>query len=67
MVAEAENTPFQIAPFMFYLTRITDNSPTPIMAAATPGVEAAAQMDAQPKPEIMQDLPGWPAPEPRKP
>ena len=67
MVAEAENTPFQIAPFMFYLTRVTDNSLAPIMAAAAPGVEAAAQMDAPPKPEITQDLPGRPAPEPRKP
>lgn len=66
-VAEAENTPFQITPFMFYLTRVTDNSPAPIMAAAAPGVEAAAQMDAPPKPEIRQDLPGLPAPEPRKP
>jgi peptidase M48-like protein len=69
MVAEAENTPFQITPFMFYLTRATDNSPAPIVAAGAPapGVEAAAQMDAPPKPEIQQDLPGRPAPEPRKP
>jgi hypothetical protein len=66
-VGEAENTPFQITPFMFYLTRVTDNSPAPIVAAATPGVEAAAQMDAPAKPEITQDLPGRPAPEPRKP
>lgn len=66
-VAEAENTPFQITPFMFYLTRVADNSPAPIVAAAAPGVEAAAQMDAPPKPEITQDLPGRPAPEPRKP
>jgi hypothetical protein len=66
MVAEAENTPFQIAPFMFYLTRVTDNSSMPIVAAA-PGAEAAAQMDAPPKAEITQDLPGRPAPEPRKP
>ena len=66
-VAKAENTPFQITPFMFYLTRVTDNSPTPIVAAAASGVEAAAQMDAPPKPEIRQDLPGLPAPEPRKP
>src|SRR5881275_1885482 len=65
-VAEGENTPFQITPFMFYLTRVADNSPAPIMAAAAPGVEAAAQMDAPPKPEITQDLPGRPAPEPRK-
>jgi len=64
--AEAENTPFQITPFMFYLTRV-DNSPTPTMASAAPGVEATAQMDAPPKPEIRQDLPGLPAPEPRKP
>ena len=69
MVAEAENTPFQITPFMFYLTRVADNSPAPLMnaAAPAPGVEAAAQMDAPPKPEITQDLPGRPAPEPRKP
>ena len=67
MVAEGENTPFQITPFMFYLTRVADNSPAPIVAAAAPGVEAAAQMDAPPKPEITQDLPGRPAPEPRKP
>jgi len=66
-VAEAENTPFQITPFMFYLTRVADNSPAQKMAAAAPGVEAAAQMDAPPKPEIRQDLPGLPAPEPRKP
>ena len=66
-VAGAENTPFQITPFMFYLTRVADNSPAPTMAAAAPGVEAAAQMDAPPKPEIRQDLPGLPAPEPRKP
>jgi hypothetical protein len=69
MVAEAENTPFQITPFMFYLTRVTDHSPAPIVAAGAPapGVEAAAQMDPPPKPEIQQDLPGRPAPEPRKP
>ena len=67
MVAEGENTPFQVTPFMFYLTRVADNSPAPIVAAAAPGVEAAAQMDAPPKPEITQDLPGRPAPEPRKP
>ena len=67
MVAEAENTPFQITPFMFYLTRVADNSPAPIVAGAVPGVEAAAQVDAPQKPEITQDLPGRPAPEPRKP
>ncbi|HKW31655.1 MAG TPA: M48 family metalloprotease [Candidatus Acidoferrum sp.] len=70
-VAEAENTPFQITPFVFYLTRVADNSPAPTMTAAAPGaaprVEAAAQMDAPPKPEVTQDLPGRPAPEPRKP
>jgi hypothetical protein len=66
-VAEAENTPFQITPFMFYLTRVADNSPAPFVATAAPGTEAAAQMDAPPKPEIRQDLPGLPAPEPRKP
>ena len=68
-VAEAENTPFQITPFMFYLTRVADNSPVPVMttAAPAPGVEAAAQIDGPPKPEVTQDLPGRPAPEPRKP
>jgi len=66
-VAEGENTPLQITPFMFYLTRAADNLPAPIVAAAAPGVEAAAQMDNAPKPEITQDLPGRPAPEPRKP
>jgi hypothetical protein len=65
MVAEGENTPFQVTPFMFYLTRAADNSPAP--AAPASGVEAAAQMDAPPKPELQQDLPGRPAPEPRKP
>jgi len=69
VVAEAENTPFQITPFMFYLTRVADNSPAPMVAAGAPatGVEAAAQMDTPPKPEIQQDQPGRPAPEPRKP
>ena len=67
MVAEAENTPFLIAPFMFYLTRVAENSQAPIVAAAAPGAEAAVQMDAPPKPEITQDLPGRPAAEPRKP
>jgi len=69
VVAEAENTPFQITPFMFYLTRVADNASAPIVAAGAPapGVEAAAQMDTPPKPELQQDLPGRPAPEPRKP
>lgn len=67
MVAEAENTPFLIAPFMFYLTRVAENSQAPIVAAAAPGVEASVQMDAPPKPEITKDLPGRPAAEPRKP
>lgn len=67
MVAEAENTPFQITPFMFYLTRVADNSPAPVLAAAAPGAEASAQVDPSPKQEITQDLPGRPAPEPRKP
>lgn len=67
MVAEAENTPFQITPFMLYLTRVADSTPAPMTPTAAPGVEAAAKMDAPPKPEIRQDLPGLPAPEPRKP
>jgi len=60
-VAEAENTPFQITPFMFYLTRIVENRP----ARPAPGAEAAAQMDAPPKPQMRQEeLPGLPTPDP---
>jgi peptidase M48-like protein len=43
-VAEAENTPFQITPFMLYLTRQGDNPP-----AETPGAEAA-KLDTDTKP-----------------
>jgi peptidase M48-like protein len=66
MVGDAENTPFQITPFMFYLTRVADSSPAPLAASAAP-VEAAAKLDAAPKPKMTQDLPGLPAPEPKKP
>jgi len=60
-VAEAENTPFQITPFMFYLTRVAEHRP----AAPGPGTEAAAQVDAPPKPQIRQEeLPGLPTPDP---
>ncbi len=66
MVAEAENTPFQITPFMFYLTRAENIAPAP--AAPGAGVQAAAQMDAPPKPQIRQEaLPGLPGPDPQKP
>jgi Peptidase family M48 len=60
-VAEGENTPFQITPFMFYLTRLVENAP----ASPAPGTEAATQMDAPPKPQIRQEeLPGLPRPDP---
>jgi hypothetical protein len=63
MVAEAENTPFQVTPFMFYLTRVIE-TPT----AVPQNVEAAAKMDAPPKPQISQEaLPGLPGPDPQKP
>ena len=59
--AEGENTPFQITPFMFYLTRLVENAP----ASPAPGTEAATQMDAPPKPQIRQEeLPGLPRPDP---
>ena len=59
-VAEGENTPFQITPFMFYLTRVVENAP----AAPTVGTEAAAQ-EAAAKPQIRQEaLPGLPTPDP---
>jgi len=63
--AEGENTPFQITPFMFYLTRLVENAP----ASPAPGTEAATQMDAPPKPQIRQEeLPGLPRPDsPQKP
>ena len=60
-VAEGENTPFQITPFMFYLTRVENShSPRPAISA-----DAAAQMDAPPKPQIRQEAqPGLPTPDP---
>ena len=62
-VAKAENTPFQITPFMFYLTRVID-APT----AAPQNIEATARIDAPPKPQISQEaLPGLPGPDPQKP
>lgn len=62
-VAEGENTPFQITPFMFYLTRV-GNSPS---APAAISADAAAQMDAPPKPQIRQDAqPGLPTPDPQQ-
>jgi hypothetical protein len=68
-VGEAENTPFQITPFMFYLTRVADRTPAPLAAAATNAnsVDAAAKLDAPAKPQPQEALPGLPAPEPRKP
>ena len=64
-VAEAENTPFQITPFMFYLTRLADSS------SAGPMLTAGAdptRMDASPKPRMSQEaLPGLAGPDPRKP
>ena len=45
MVAEAEITPFQITPFMLYLTRQGDNPP-----AEAPGAQAAAKVDTDTKP-----------------
>ena len=60
-VAEGENTPFQITPFMFYLTRV-ENSQSPPAAISA---DAAAQMDAPPKPQIRQEAqPGLPTPDP---
>src|SRR5215467_7916852 len=57
-VAEAENTPFQITPFMFYLTRQGDG-----VHAAAPAPTEAANADTQAKPQITQDLPGLPSTE----
>jgi len=46
---------------MFYLTRVVENRP----ARPAPGAEAAAQMDAPPKPQMRQEeLPGLPTPDP---
>jgi peptidase M48-like protein len=65
-VAEAENTPFQITPFMFYLTRVTETAPPPTVTL-TAGADSET-IDTPAKPPIAQDLPGRPAPEaPRKP
>ena len=62
-VAEAENTPFQITPFMFYLTRVID-----VPMAAPQNIEAAAKMETPAKPQISQEaLPGLPGPDPQKP
>jgi len=63
MVAEAENTPFQVTPFMFYLTRVGE-----IPTVVPLNVEAAARLDAPAKPQISQEaLPGLPGPDPQKP
>jgi peptidase M48-like protein len=63
-VAEAENTPFQITPFMFYLTRVVDNAPPALSAASA----EAAKLDTPAKPQISQEaLPGLPGPDPQKP
>jgi hypothetical protein len=63
-VGEAENTPFQITPFMFYLTRVADSSPAPLAGSAAT-VEAAAKLDAPAKPQGAQEaLPGLPTPDP---
>jgi hypothetical protein len=59
MVAQGENTPFQITPFMFYLTRQIDNSLTVPLGAE------AAKLDTPAKPQITQEaLPGLPSPDP---
>lgn len=60
-VAEGENTPFQITPFMFYLTRVGNSQSAPSAISA----DAATQMDAPPKPQIRQEAqPGLPTPDP---
>jgi len=60
-VAEGENTPFQVTPFMFYLTRAENSHAAPAAVSA----DAAAQMDALPKPQIPQEArPGLPTPDP---
>jgi len=63
-VAEAENTPFQITPFMFYLTRQADSpaSNAPVLADA-----AAAVKLETPAKRMNQDLPGLPSVDPQKP
>jgi len=65
-VAEAENTPFQITPFMFYLTRVVDSTPAPLAAGA--GNESASKLETPAKPQVARDaMPGLPTPDPRKP
>ena len=60
-VAEGENTPLQITPFMLYLTRVENSQSAPAAISA----DAAAQMDAASKPQIRQDAqPGLPTPDP---
>ena len=67
-VAEAENVPFQITPFMFYLTRVAGNVPAVTVAAGPQTADPqAANLDTDAKPQIIQDLPGRPAPERQKP
>ena len=64
-IAEAENTPFQITPFMFYLTRVGDNGVATLSAASD---AEATRSDTSAKPRVTQDLPGLPASGiPRKP
>jgi Peptidase family M48 len=64
-VGEAENSPFQITPFMFYLTRVVENSsPGPMLTAGAD----PARMDTPPKPPMTEEaLPGLPSPTPQKP
>ncbi|PYT97651.1 MAG: hypothetical protein DMG38_18915 [Acidobacteria bacterium] len=65
IVGEAENTPFQITPFMFYLTRVADSSSAGPMLTAGADPE---KMDNPPKPQMSQEpLPGLPGPDPQKP
>jgi len=65
-VAEAENTPFQITPFMFYLTRVVDSTPPPLAAGARN--ESASKLETPAKPQVARDaMPGLPTPDPRKP
>ena len=65
IVGEAENAPFQIMPFMFYLTRVADSSSARPMLTAGADPE---KMDNPPKPQRSQEpLPGLPGPDPQKP
>jgi peptidase M48-like protein len=60
MVAEGENMPFQLTPFMFYLTRQIDNAPPALSVAAE-----AAKPDTPTKAQGTQEaLPGLPSPGP---